>query len=83
MGACRRGRKGLDDQDGISADPGLEKAEGSARLPDDACFACAYEDDFVVDAWDAVLFFRRTGTTETGPASARSRVPSSLTLLAT
>lgn len=54
----------MDDHDFIFADPWLKKGGKARLLPDDARFACAYEQDVVVDRIDLAAFFCRTETAD-------------------
>ncbi|MGZ4911258.1 MAG: hypothetical protein ACXVI1_11225 [Halobacteriota archaeon] len=52
----------MNDHNIIFADPWLKKAKGTAKLPDDAVFACAYYVHLVIDYLEEAVFFRRTET---------------------
>jgi hypothetical protein len=52
------------DPDVIYADPWLNKAKRTMRLPDSALFMCAYEVDLVVDFFYQASFLRRTETVD-------------------
>lgn len=54
----------MDKPDVIFANPWLKKTEKTTSLPDDARFACSFEQNFIIDLFDVTAFFHRTETTD-------------------
>ncbi len=54
----------MNDHNIIFEDPYLKEAKKTAKVPDDAVFACAYDLHIVVDVIEEAAFFRRTETSD-------------------
>lgn len=54
----------MNDHNDIFADPWLKKATKTDSLPDNVCFACAYDLFIGLDSVEEATFFHRTDTTD-------------------